>query len=224
MKFWTAFRSASIIKRNSKRIAFWAAIGLLVVLAISIVPRPVRRHNLAKEKKTQQRALPSVTVTAAKAVPPTIDLELSGTMSALTEAPILARADGHLVKRFVDIGDRVHKGRAIAIIDSPDPDQQVRQARAGLFESESTLEQTQHSLGQARANQGLARVTAQRWARLEEKGAVSVRSMAPIRTLYEEPSIPISMTITDREHIFRWGRTLLGLCSSSPGMACEVGW
>src|ERR1700676_5154118 len=28
-----------------------------------------------------------------------------------------------------------------------------------------------------------------------------------MKTRYGEPSIPISITITDREHIFRWGRT-----------------
>src|SRR5208283_356452 len=28
-----------------------------------------------------------------------------------------------------------------------------------------------------------------------------------MKTLYDEPSIPISITITDQEHIFRWERT-----------------
>src|SRR5262249_30302837 len=125
------------------------------------------------DKKNQQSALPNVTVTAAKAVPPTIDVALSGNMSPLTEAPVLARADGYLVRRFVDIGDPVHKGQILAIIDSPDLDQQVDQARATLEQSQSAAEQAQHTLVQARANQGLAAVTAQRWARLQQKGAVS---------------------------------------------------
>jgi RND family efflux transporter MFP subunit len=166
-------KNPAATKRKAKRIALWVGIGFLVLLVIAIVPRLFRRHGLAKEKKNQQSALPSVTVVKAEAVPPTIDLELSGTMSALTEAPLLARADGYLVKRLVDIGDRVHKGQLMAVIDSPDLDQQVRQARAGLLESQSSLEQAQSSLGQARANQGLAAVSAQRWARLQEKGAVS---------------------------------------------------
>jgi len=28
-----------------------------------------------------------------------------------------------------------------------------------------------------------------------------------MKTLYDEPSIPISIIITDQEHIFRWKRT-----------------
>ena len=37
---------------------------------------------------------------------------LPGTMQAVTEAPILARADGYLKRRLADIGDRVHAGPA----------------------------------------------------------------------------------------------------------------
>jgi RND family efflux transporter MFP subunit len=160
-------------KRKAKRIGLWVGLGFAVLLAIAVVPRLVRRHSLAKDKKDQENTLPSVTVVQVQAVPPTVDLELSGTMSALTEAPLLARADGYLVKRYVDIGDHVRKGQLMAIISSPDLDQQVRQARAGLLESQSSLDQAKSSLNQSQANQGLAAVSAQRWARLQEKGAVS---------------------------------------------------
>jgi RND family efflux transporter MFP subunit len=161
------------MKRKAKKFAMWGGAAVVLILLIAIVPRLFRRHELAKDKNKQENALPSVTVIAAKSVPPRVDLELSGTMSALTEAPILARADGYLVKRFVDIGDRVHKGQLMAVIDSPELDQQVRQARAALQETRSELEQAKSNLGQARANQGLAEVSAQRWGRLQEKGAVS---------------------------------------------------
>ena len=166
-------RNRAAMKQKAKRIAMWIGVAFVVLLLIAIVPRLFRSHGLKKDKQNQQNALSSVTVVQAQAVPPTIDLELSGTMSALTEAPLLARADGYLVKRYVDIGDHVHKGQLLALIDSPDLDQEVAQARAALHESESSLETAKSDLHQSQANQGLAAVSAQRWARLEEKGAVS---------------------------------------------------
>jgi RND family efflux transporter MFP subunit len=160
-------------KKKAKQIGLWVGLGFVILLVLAVVPRLVRRHHLAKDKTSQQDAVPAVSVVEVQAVPPTIDLELSGTMSALTEAPLLARADGYLVKRYVDIGDHVRKGQLMALISSPDLDQQVRQARAALLESHSSLDQAQSALNQSKANEGLAAVSAQRWARLQEKGAVS---------------------------------------------------
>ena len=166
-------RNRAATQRKAKRIAWWIGAAFLLFLAIGFIPRLFRRHHLASEKKSQENALPSVTVELAKAVPPTVDLQLSGTMSALTEAPVLARADGYLVKRLVDIGDHVRRGQVMAIVDSPDLDQQVLQAQAGLRESQSAYQQSESALDQAKANKGLAEVSAQRWQTLQEKGAVS---------------------------------------------------
>jgi RND family efflux transporter MFP subunit len=158
---------------SARKVALWVGLGLVVLLVIAIVPRLIRHRHLAEDKKKQENAVPQVTVVDAKAIPPAIDLELSGTMSALTEAPLLARANGFLVKRTADIGDRVRKGQLLAVIDSPDLDQEVLQGEAALRESESALNTSQSNLNQAKANQGLAAVSAQRWSRLQQKGAVS---------------------------------------------------
>jgi RND family efflux transporter MFP subunit len=180
--------------QSAKKIAFWAVVALVILLVISIVPRLIRRHHLASEKKTQENAVPSVTVVEAKAIPPTIDLELSGTMSALTEAPLLARANGFLVKRLADIGDRVHKGQLMAVISSPDLDQEVLQGEAALRETESALNQAQFNLNQAKANQGLAAVSAQRWARLQQKGAVSRQENDSYQTNFQAQNANVDAT------------------------------
>ena len=64
-----------------------------------------------------------------------------GTTTPLTEASVYARANGYLKQRFVDIGDHVRKGQLLAIIDAPDLDQQVDQAREQLRQAESQLAQ-----------------------------------------------------------------------------------
>jgi RND family efflux transporter MFP subunit len=85
----------------------------------------------------------------------------------------LARADGYLKKRYVDIGDKVNAGQLLAEIAAPDLDQQVEQGRAQLLQARASLRQAVAALEQGHANQNLARVTAVRWSALLKRGAVS---------------------------------------------------
>src|SRR6202034_3286500 len=72
----------------------------------------------------------------------------------------------YLRKRFVDIGDHVKKGRLLALIDAPDLDQQVDQAREQLNQAEAQLAQQEAQLN-------LNRVTWERWRTLVAKGVFS---------------------------------------------------
>jgi len=73
----------------------------------------------------------------------------------------------------VDIGDRVREGQLLATIAAPELDRQVDQAAATLKQSEATLQQANANLQQGEANERIARITAERWAHLTVKGAVS---------------------------------------------------
>jgi RND family efflux transporter MFP subunit len=160
------------------RLALWslAIVGLLVVGAAFVAgwwPRSRRDAVVSAESHQAAAELLSVNVTEARRAPEQLDIELPGSIQAVSEAPILARADGYLKRRLVDIGDRVSAGQLLAEIEAPELDQQVHQARAGLQQAMAGREQASASLEQAKANEGLARVTAQRWANLFAKGAVS---------------------------------------------------
>ena len=91
---------------------------------------------------------------------------MPGTTSSLTEAYLYARANGYLRKRYVDIGDHVKKGQLLAVIDAPDLDQQVDQARQQLKQAEAQETQQQAQLA-------LNRVTWERWRTLVAKGVFS---------------------------------------------------
>jgi RND family efflux transporter MFP subunit len=128
---------------------------------------------LRKQAAEQATTAANIFVTVAQPSPSSVSVQLSGTMSPITEAPVLARTDGYLKKRLVDIGDHVRAGQILGVIEAPDLDQQVQQARALYLQSKSTLEQSQAALEQAKANAGIAQVTAERWAALVKRGAVS---------------------------------------------------
>ena len=97
-------------------ITIWAI--FLAVIALAVVAfvsgyRPLiqRRELIAGEAREQERALQRVEVIEVRRSSDRSAIELPGNIQAITEAPILARADGYLQRRMVDIGDRVQAGQ-----------------------------------------------------------------------------------------------------------------
>jgi RND family efflux transporter MFP subunit len=148
--------------------------GFCVLLVIAFVagylPMQRREATLRAEADTQQKGVPHVPVMRVERATDQNDLKLPGTMQALTEAPILARADGYLKRRLADIGDRVTAGQVLAEIDAPELDQGIHQAEAAVDQADASAEQAQAALAQGKANRDLARLTAQRMKELVAKG------------------------------------------------------
>src|ERR1700679_830083 len=80
-------------------------------------------------------------------------------MQAYTMAPIYARKTGFFKAWYHDIGPHVSKGELLAVIETPELDQQLAQAKADL--------------ATARSNAGLAKTTADRYQDLIGNNAVS---------------------------------------------------
>jgi len=87
------------------------------------------------------------------------ELVLPASLQALQEAAVYARTTGYLSKFMVDIGDPVKAGQVLAVIDTPEVDQQLASAQASLLQSQ--------------ANATLAAATAKRWRSLADQKAVS---------------------------------------------------
>jgi len=164
-------------------------LGLAVLIALAFVtgfiPLQKRNATLLAEASDQAQALPRVEVVTVARSPSKNELQLPGSIQAVTEAPILARADGYVRKRTVDIGDRVHAGQEVAEIEAPELDQQVLQAKANLEQAQAALEQAQASYQQGKTNMELAKVTAQRWGNLGAKGVVSRQENDQYQSQYQ---------------------------------------
>ncbi len=89
----------------------------------------------------------------------TRQLTIPGDVQAYVETPIYARTEGYLKRWYVDIGGHVKEGQLLATIDTPEIDQQLKQAEAAQL--------------QAQANLDLARTTAERWHNLLKSDGVS---------------------------------------------------
>src|SRR5260370_244586 len=156
-------------------LTFSALPALIVMIAIvaGLRPRVQRQHGLVAAAEKERVQKPVVNVITAHQASDNTPLDLPGDLQALIESPIYARADGYLVKRYVDIGDHVKAGQPLADIETPELDQQIQQARATLSNSISSLKELEANLALAKANLKLAQQTSQRWLELEKKGAVS---------------------------------------------------
>jgi RND family efflux transporter MFP subunit len=154
-------------------------VGLLI-LALAIVAGIVfwginaRIQTAAAVKETtQQLAIPDVSVVHPKPGAVKDEVILPGNVQAFTDSPIYARSSGYLKQWFVDIGGRVKAGQQLAIIEAPELDQQVTQAKATIQQAQAALDQAIANEQQGKANEELARVNADRWKNLVAKGAVS---------------------------------------------------
>jgi RND family efflux transporter MFP subunit len=108
---------------------------------------------------TETQAVPSVNVVIPAKEAPGGLLALPGRLEAFTSAPIYARVSGYLKSWRVDIGSRVKAGEELAVIETPELDQQLNQARADLASE--------------KADAALAKTTADRWQGLLDSDSVS---------------------------------------------------
>ncbi len=115
-----------------KALVFAVLIVLIAaVLAVAVIlPRVHAQKGLRQQ--TDELALANVVVQKPQMGEPSEELVLPGNMFAYVDSPIYARTDGYLEKWYFDIGAHVHKGQLLAVIASPEVDQQLAQAKADL--------------------------------------------------------------------------------------------
>ncbi|PYX79988.1 MAG: efflux transporter periplasmic adaptor subunit [Acidobacteria bacterium] len=157
----TGSRSEKPSFSNPSRHHWWIILFALVtvigVVISGILPRIQARATLRKE--TADLAVPTVSVIRPKQSAPVEEVVLPANVQAFADAPIYARSNGYLKRWYADIGAHVKTGRLLAEIETPEIDQQLRQARADLATAE--------------ANLNLSRITAERYADLLKTDSVS---------------------------------------------------
>jgi len=163
---------------NPSGLTIWALIlGITVLLAVAFLagylPLQKRQDLIRAEAHEHEQTLPRVEVVQVSPSAHTSELELPGSVQAITEAPILARASGYIERRMADIGDRVRAGQPLAEIEAPELDDQVRQAKANLEQARAALDKALANYEQGKADTEFARATATRYDRLFARGVVS---------------------------------------------------
>jgi RND family efflux transporter MFP subunit len=136
------------------------AIALILVAALFISGVWSRiSDRKALNAETAQVALTPVSVVSPKQTAPAEEIILPGNVQPFITSPIYARTSGYLRKWNVDIGAHVKKGQLLAVIETPEVDQQLQQSLSNL--------------NTAKANLALAETTKNRYEGMIRSNAVS---------------------------------------------------
>ena len=151
--------NAAGAKRSTKH---WLALSIALIAVVALLVSGIWsrvKARTALKKVTDQSAVTAVSVVSPKATTPTDELILPGNVQPFITSPIYARTNGYLKKWYYDIGAHVKQGQLLAVIETPEVDQQLQQARSNLLTAQANLE--------------LASITKTRYQGLLKSNAVS---------------------------------------------------
>ena len=146
-------------KRSRKA---WLVLALAVIAVAALLVSGIWsrvKAGTTLRAETAQAALPAVSVVSPKQTAPADEIILPGNVQPFITSPIYARTNGYLKKWYFDIGAHVRQGQLLAVIETPEVDQQLQQARSNLLTAQANLE--------------LASITKTRYQGLLKSNAVS---------------------------------------------------
>ena len=155
--------------------ALIAVVILAAVVLLGVLPRIKLNRETAARAKAARNALPVVEVEFVSRASAVQQLSLPGTVTPSISAHIFGQASGFLKSRYVDLGDKVHRGELLAVISSPDLDATVIQQR-------SLVQVSKDALYRAHTQENLAQVTYDRIHVLTLHGVLSQQDDDVART------------------------------------------
>ena len=155
----TAPGNLEVTNRSSKH---WLALAIALIAVAALLISGIWsrvRARAALDTETAQAALTAVSVVSPKRTAPADEIILPGNVQPYISSRIYARTNGYLKKWYFDIGAHVKQGELLAVIETPEVDQQLEQARSNLLTAQANLE--------------LASITKTRYQGLLKSNAVS---------------------------------------------------
>lgn len=153
--------SSSVVPKHRRQRAWLIGIALLLLFAGVFVSGVLQRvHTSANlRRETAGMAVPTVSVVSPQRAAPSQEIVLPGNVEPYITSPVFARTNGYLERWYFDIGAHVKKGQLLAVIASPEVDQQLQQAEKTMLTAQANLE--------------LASITKTRYEGLKKTNAVS---------------------------------------------------
>ena len=121
----------------------WIVLAIAVMAVAALLGSGIWsrvRAGATLRAETVQAAVPAVSVVSPKRTAPADEIILPGNVEPYISSPVYARTNGYLKKWYFDIGARVKKGQLLAVIETPEVDQQLQQARSNLLTAQANLE------------------------------------------------------------------------------------
>lgn len=159
-------------------VAFVFILLLAALFAVGYIPH-LHRMREAEAIAKEQDDKPIVEVVQPKRANTGGELVLPGDARAFQETALYPRATGYLKQLLVDIGDRVKAGQLLAVIEAPEIDAQLNEARAALEQAKTNVTKSQTDLA-------FAQTTLQRYESAVKTGAVTTQDVDEKRTALDQ--------------------------------------
>jgi RND family efflux transporter MFP subunit len=132
----------SVVKGSRRKKRGWLIAGVMLVVfggiaVYGILVRHWKGNTVRAE--TAQMAAPSVSVVSPQHTAPAQEIVLPGNVEPFISSPIYARTNGYVKNWYADIGAHVRKGQLLAVIETPEVDQQLAQSRSNLATAQANL-------------------------------------------------------------------------------------
>jgi multidrug efflux system membrane fusion protein len=156
--------------RRARQLALVTVLLLLGGAGVRTYVNSVHASQVARD--TEHLALRTVLTTKAKPGQGQRTVALPATLRGQNEAAIYARTNGYVKAWKKDIGDQVKRGDVLALIDTPEVDQDLAQAQATAEQIKARVALTSSSLA--------------RWEGLRERDAVSAQELDERRAAQQQ--------------------------------------
>src|SRR5476651_1802838 len=114
---------------SRRKLGIFGVVAVIAALLVVVTGIRAREDSGAKLREwTDNQAIPTVAVVLPDAKVLNATIDLPGRLEAYYRAPIFARVSGYLKSWNADIGAKVKAGQLLAVIESPELDQQLLQA------------------------------------------------------------------------------------------------
>jgi RND family efflux transporter MFP subunit len=147
---------------RSKKLPIAALLGLC--LTVVAVARRSRAGSLANAGLTHPDLERAPYVAVVRAKPTTIanSLSIAGQFIPYQNVDLHAKVAGYIRQINVDIGDRVHKGQVLAVLEIPELVAQVDEAQAAVRYAQKEIQRAQSDVVRAKADNDALHANAER--------------------------------------------------------------
>jgi RND family efflux transporter MFP subunit len=165
--------------------------GIVAERHLAASPSPVN--------STKANSPPRVEVVRPRRVTVAQRLQTNATLEAFEEADLFAKVSGYLSDVRVDIGDHVKAGQVLAVIDVPETEKELAEAKAQLESKQSSLESARRQLDHHKANITLQEALLRRREELGAAGHfISDRVLDEVRANAEIAKADLSVAEANR--------------------------
>ena len=129
-----------------------AVLVIVMVVAAAAIWFGLDRHvgkGADAASTSSSNDAPSAAVATVRLRPAISSITVPGVFQAYQDVLIHAKVSGYVKQIFVDIGDRVHTGEVLAILEVPELNAQVDSAKAAVTRDQSEIQRTHHDVSRA---------------------------------------------------------------------------